>query len=110
MGRAFKAVKAEVTMNGPYAHDGMREPYEHHTLVVEAVRKTLGPDIALMVDVQYMWTDADTALRTVKDWKQFDVFFLETPLWIDNLDEYAKLHEQAPMPIAAGCRTCGRLP
>lgn len=98
----FKAVKAEVTMNGPYAHDGMKEPYEHHTRVVEAVRKTLGPDIALMIDVQYMWPDAATALRTVKDWKEFDIFFLETPVWIDRLDEYAKLHEQAPMPIAAG--------
>jgi L-alanine-DL-glutamate epimerase-like enolase superfamily enzyme len=98
----FKAVKAEVTMNGPYAHDGMCEPYEHHTRVVEAVRKTLGPDIALMVDVQYMWPDATTALNTIKDWKEFDVFFLETPLWIDRLDEYAKLHEEAPMPIAAG--------
>ena len=98
----FKAVKAEVTMNGPYAHDGMREPYEHHTRVVEAVRKTLGPDIALMIDVQYMWPDADTALRTVKDWAEFDIFFLETPIWIDRLDEYAKLHDEAPMPIAAG--------
>jgi L-alanine-DL-glutamate epimerase-like enolase superfamily enzyme len=98
----FKAVKAEITMNGPYAHDGMHEPYERHTLVVEAVRKALGPDIALMVDVQYMWPDAETALRTIKDWKEFDIFFLETPLWIDKLDEYAKLHELAPMPIAAG--------
>jgi L-alanine-DL-glutamate epimerase-like enolase superfamily enzyme len=98
----FKAVKAEVTMNGPYAHDGMREPYDRHTLVVEAVRKTLGPDITLMVDVQYMWADAATALETVKDWKEFNIFFLETPLWIDRLDEYAKLRELAPMPIAAG--------
>jgi len=98
----FKAVKAEVTMNGPYAHDGMSEAYEQHTRVVEAVRKTLGPDIVLMVDVQYMWPDAETALRTVRDWKDFNIFFLETPLWIDKLDEYAKLHELAPMPIAAG--------
>ena len=98
----FRAVKAEVTMNGPYAHDGMREPYEHHTRVVEAVRKTLGPDIALMIDVQYMWSDAETALRTVRDWKEFDIFFLETPIWIDRLDEYANLRSEAPMPIAAG--------
>jgi L-alanine-DL-glutamate epimerase-like enolase superfamily enzyme len=98
----FKAVKAEVTMNGPYAHDGMHEPYEHHTRVVEAVRKTLGPDIALMVDVQYMWPDAETALRTVRDWAEFDLFFLETPIWIDRLDDYARLHEEAPMKIAAG--------
>ena len=101
-GLGFRAVKAEVTMNGPYAHDGMREPYEHHTRVVEAVRKTLGPDIALMIDVQYMWPDAATALETVKDWKEFNIFFLETPLWIDRLDDYAILHDAAPMPIAAG--------
>jgi L-alanine-DL-glutamate epimerase-like enolase superfamily enzyme len=98
----FRAVKAEVTMNGPYAHDGMREDYDKHTRVVEAVRKALGPDIALMIDVQYMWPDAETALRTVRDWGPFDIFFLETPLWIDRLDEYAKLHDAAPMPIAAG--------
>lgn len=101
-GLGFKAVKAEVTMNGPYAHDGMKEPYEHHTRVVEAVRKTLGPDIALMIDVQYMWPDAETALRTVRDWGEFDIFFLETPIWIDRLDDYARLHEDAPMRIAAG--------
>ncbi|MGB3539178.1 MAG: mandelate racemase/muconate lactonizing enzyme family protein [Mesorhizobium sp.] len=101
-GLGFKAVKAEVTMNGPYAHDGMSEPYEKHTRVVEAVRKTLGKDIALMVDVQYMWPDAETALRTIRDWAEFDIFFLETPLWIDKLDDYGHLHDEAPMPIAAG--------
>ena len=101
-GLGFKAVKAEVTMNGPYAHDGMREDYDKHTLVVEAVRKALGPDIALMVDVQYMWPNAAVALRTILDWAPFDIFFLETPVWIDHLDEYAKLHEAAPMRIAAG--------
>jgi L-alanine-DL-glutamate epimerase-like enolase superfamily enzyme len=98
----FSAVKAEVTMNGPYAHDGMHEDYDKHTRVVEAVRKALGADITLMVDVQYMWPDAATALRTVRDWAEFDIFFLETPIWIDRLAEYARLHEQAPMRIAAG--------
>jgi L-alanine-DL-glutamate epimerase-like enolase superfamily enzyme len=98
----FSAVKAEVTMNGPYAHDGMHEDYDKHTRVVEAVRKALGAEITLMVDVQYMWPDAKTASRTVRDWGEFDIFFLETPIWIDRLDEYARLHEQAPMRIAAG--------
>jgi L-alanine-DL-glutamate epimerase-like enolase superfamily enzyme len=98
----FRAVKAEVTMNGPYAHDGMHEDYDKHTYVVEAVRQAIGPEVALMVDVQYMWPDAHTALRTVKDWAPFNIFFLETPLWIDDLDQYAQLHDAAPMPISAG--------
>ena len=98
----FKAVKAEVTMNGPYAHSGLHESFDRHTEVVAAVRKALGTDIALMVDVQYMWNDAATALETVRQWKEFDLFFLETPIWVDNLDEYALLHEEAPMKIASG--------
>ena len=98
----FKAVKSEVTMNGPYAHGGMKKSYDRHTEVVAAVRAALGPDMVLMVDVQYLWEDAATCLSVVKDWAEFDLFFLETPIWSDNLDEYRKLAERAPMKIAAG--------
>jgi L-alanine-DL-glutamate epimerase-like enolase superfamily enzyme len=98
----FKAVKSEVTMNGPYAHSGLRESHERHTEVVTAVRRAIGPELTLMIDVQYLWEDAATCLAVVKDWAEFDVYFLETPIWPDHLDEYRKLAEAAPMPIAAG--------
>jgi L-alanine-DL-glutamate epimerase-like enolase superfamily enzyme len=98
----FKAVKSEVTMNGPYAHGGMKESYDRHTEVVAAVRKAVGPDMVLMVDVQYLWEDAATCLSVVKDWKEFDLYFLETPIWSDNVEEMAKLAAAAPMRIAAG--------
>lgn len=98
----FKAMKTEVTMNGPYAHNGMRESYDRHTEVLAAVRKTIGPDITLMVDVQYLWEDAATCLSVIKDWGEFNAYFLETPLWSDNVHEMAKLVEKAPMPIAFG--------
>ena len=98
----FRAVKSEVTMNGPFAHAGLHEPYERHTEVVAAGsrrhRSRHGPDR----DVQYLWEDAETALRTIRDWEEFDLFFLETPIWVDNLHEYARLHEEAPMRIACG--------
>jgi L-alanine-DL-glutamate epimerase-like enolase superfamily enzyme len=55
-----------------------------------------------MVDVQYMWEDAATAMETVGQWREFDLYFLETPIWFDNLDEYARLHDAAPMKIASG--------
>ena len=98
----FKAVKSEVTMNGPYAHNGMNENDDKHTLVIESVRKALGSEVKLMVDVQYKWKTAEDALRTVKDWGEFDIYFLETPVWTDNLEDYARMHEEAPMKIAAG--------
>ena len=98
----FRAMKTEVTMNGPYAHGGMREGYDRHTEVLAAVRRTIGPDITLMVDVQYLWEDAATCLSVVRDWAEFNPYFLETPIWSDNVAEMAKLVASAPMPIACG--------
>jgi L-alanine-DL-glutamate epimerase-like enolase superfamily enzyme len=98
----FRAVKSEVTMNGPYAHGGMRESYDRHTEVVAAVRQAVGPDMTLMIDVQYLWDDAATCLSVVRDWAEFDLFFLETPVWSDNVGDMARLVEDAPMKIACG--------
>ena len=98
----FAAGKMEVTLSGPYNHSGLSEPDERITEVVAACRAAVGPDFVMMVDVQYTWSDAVVALRTLKDWKEFDIFFLETPLQIDDLPGYARLHFEAPMKIAAG--------
>jgi L-alanine-DL-glutamate epimerase-like enolase superfamily enzyme len=98
----FKAGKMEVTLSGPYNHSGLHEPDERMTEVVAACRRAVGRDFVMMVDVQYTWADAEVALRTLRDWKEFGLFFVETPLQIDNLAGYARLHREAPMPIAAG--------
>ena len=55
-----------------------------------------------MIDVQYRWKNASEALRTVKDWGEFDIYFLETPVWTDDILSYARMHDEAPMKIAAG--------
>ena len=67
---------------------------------VFAVRETIGPDVTLMVDVGYRWDDADTCLATIQDWAEFDCFFLETPVWSDNLER--------DRPVAAGARCRSR--
>ena len=98
----FTAGKMEVTLSGPYHHSGLNEPDERMTEVVAACRAAVGPEFVMMVDVQYTWDDVDVALRTLNDWREFDIYFVETPLQIDNLEGYARLHHEAPMPIAAG--------
>jgi L-alanine-DL-glutamate epimerase-like enolase superfamily enzyme len=98
----FSAGKMEVTLSGPYNHSGLNEPDERMTEVVAACRAAVGPDFVMMVDVQYTWPNAETALRTVRDWREFDIYFLETPIVMDDLAGYARLHHEAPMPIAAG--------
>lgn len=98
----FKAIKAEITMNGPYAHSGLCEPYERHTEVIEAIRTAIGYEIDLLVDVQYMWDDADVALDTLRTWEAYDLAFVETPLWCDDLEGHARLAEETTIPIASG--------
>jgi L-alanine-DL-glutamate epimerase-like enolase superfamily enzyme len=92
----------EVTLRGPYNHSGLHEPDERTTEVVAACRQAVGPDFVMMVDVQYAWPDAEACLQTVRGWKEFNLFFLETPIQIDDLKGYAHLHREAPMKIAAG--------
>ena len=102
VGAGFRAVKAEITLEGPYAHNGLREPWERSTEVLAGVRAAIGPDVALLVDVQYAFPDADTALAVLRDWESFDLYFVETPLWPDDLDGYRRLADEQPIPIAAG--------
>ncbi len=98
----FTAGKMECTLGGPYSHTGLQGTDEDMTEIVTACREAVGPEFEMMVDVQYLWSDAKSALRTISKWAHLDLFFLETPLQIDNLDGYAMLAREAPMRIAAG--------
>jgi len=104
----FKAVKLEVTLTGPYAHGGLDAPEEKTVDVVEAVRAAAGPDLMILVDVQYAFQNARQALRTLKHLEPLDLYFVETPLSIDDLDGYAYLHDNLDIRIAAGEWQTGR--
>jgi L-alanine-DL-glutamate epimerase-like enolase superfamily enzyme len=100
--RGFRAAKLEATFAGPYKHHGLEEPFERVAEVIAAVRAAVGPTFTLMVDVQYAFPDAATCLAIIRDWVPFDLFFLETPLPSDDLEGYARLSREQPIPIAAG--------
>jgi L-alanine-DL-glutamate epimerase-like enolase superfamily enzyme len=98
----FKAAKAEVTPCGPYAHKGLRASHAQMTGVIRDVRDAVGMDFTLMVDVQYAFPDADTCLSAIREWREFDLFFIETPLPSDDLAGYYRVATEQPIPIAAG--------
>ncbi len=100
--RGFRAAKLELLTTGPYRHMGLDMPDEKMVDVIAAVREAVGPEFAIMVDVGYAWDDWRTAMSVIEAWEPYDVFFLETPLWTDDIDGYAELVKHAPMPIAAG--------
>lgn len=98
----YTAAKIECTLGGPFNHTGLRGSDEEMTDIIRSCRRAVGPDMRIMVDVQYLWYDARSALRTILKWDDLDIYFLETPLQIDNLEGYALLAKEAPMRIAAG--------
>jgi L-alanine-DL-glutamate epimerase-like enolase superfamily enzyme len=98
----FTAAKLEVMFNGPYAHHGLQES---NTSIVEAVaacREAVGRDFVMMVDVCYCWATAKEALGVMTQLEPYNLFFLETPIRIDDLDGHRFLSEHSPIPIAAG--------
>jgi L-rhamnonate dehydratase len=98
----FLAGKMEVCVKGPYAHNGIQEDDAFIVECVAACREAAGSGFVMMVDVCYCWNSAKEALRVLQWLEPFDLFFVETPLQLDDLDGYAYLREHSPIHIAAG--------
>lgn len=98
----FRAAKLEVCINGPYSHEGLQAEDRFVVDIVAACRATVGPNYTLMVDVAYAWPNARHALTVIEKLAAFDLFFIETPIDIDDLEGYAYLHDHSPVKIAAG--------
>jgi L-rhamnonate dehydratase len=100
--RGYQAAKLEVCINGPYSHNAIQGTDEEVVDIVAACRQAVGTEFTLMVDVAYCWREAKEALRVLRRLEEFDLFFLETPIDIDDLEGHAFLHDHSPIRIAAG--------
>jgi L-alanine-DL-glutamate epimerase-like enolase superfamily enzyme len=98
----FRAAKLELVMFGPYASMGMAEDDGRMVEIIAAVREAVGPDFVIMVDVGYGWDSVTRARQVIETWAEYDLYFVETPLWADDFDGYAELARTSPIPIAAG--------
>jgi L-alanine-DL-glutamate epimerase-like enolase superfamily enzyme len=68
---------------------------------LELVREAIGPRARLMVDANGSW-DLVTALRIGRRLGDFDVYWLEEPIWFDDLPGHARLAGALETPIALG--------
>jgi L-alanine-DL-glutamate epimerase-like enolase superfamily enzyme len=98
----FSAAKLEVCIKGPYAHNHLHEGDDAIVELVAACREVAGPEMTLMVDVAYCWSDWKEALKVLRRLEEYDIFFVETPLPSDDLEGYAKLSDATQIRIAAG--------
>jgi L-alanine-DL-glutamate epimerase-like enolase superfamily enzyme len=98
----FTAAKLEICIKGPYAHNCLQEGDEAIVELVAACRAAVGKAMTLMVDVAYCWADWKEALRVCRSLEEYDLFFVETPLPVDDLDGLARLADATDIRIASG--------
>jgi len=80
--------------------DAVSRP-DHLVDVVRRARSAIGPDMPLMVDAFMSW-DTVSTLSIAQRICQYDLTWLEEPLPSDDLQGYAMLTRQCPIPIAGG--------
>jgi L-alanine-DL-glutamate epimerase-like enolase superfamily enzyme len=68
---------------------------------IARVRKAIGSDVKLMVDLNGSYT-TELALEMIKEWERYDLFWLEEPVHPDNIEGYRKIKRRTSIPIAAG--------
>jgi len=69
--------------------------------VCRVIREAIGPEIAMGADVNSAY-DAATAVRVCHRVAKFDLWFIEEPVFPDDIDGYELVRRSQPIPVAAG--------
>ena len=87
----YNAVKLKV--GGPQTSEDMRR--------VEAVRNALGSEIEIMTDANGRWS-LPQAINATQRLAEFDVKWIEEPIYFDDCEGHGRLAAVSPVPIAMG--------
>jgi L-alanine-DL-glutamate epimerase-like enolase superfamily enzyme len=93
--RGYKAIKMQM------AHtDDLRRDVDN----VKRMREALGPDIAIMIDINQGWT-ADVAIAQGRKVEPYDVYWLEEPVIADDFAGYMRVADALPSIRIVGGET-----
>ncbi len=90
--KGYRALKFEELVNSK------KRDFE----AVKLAREIAGNDIDLMLDAYYCWPDFRTAYLAINDIEQFNPYFVETPLPVDDIIGLGRLSEASEVRIASG--------
>src|SRR5580700_1116057 len=106
--RGFKGMKMKVGRN-PSTQTHLRHLVDHPELCqtepeediarVAAVRRALGPDAKLMVDVNCAWSPA-MAIEMGRAFEPYNLYWIEEPVATDDIDGSAQVAAALATPIA----------
>ena len=90
--------------NEGYNSYKLRLPLERKGCIekMKAVREAVGPEFNIMVDVQNAWQNIPHALRNAQAIKEYDPFWIEEPVMVQDLDGHAAVWKTAGVPVAGG--------
>jgi L-alanine-DL-glutamate epimerase-like enolase superfamily enzyme len=90
--RGYKAIKMQV------AHVGdLRTDLDN----VRRMREAVGPDMAIMIDVNMGWTP-DIAIQMGRKFQDYDVYWLEEPVVADDFAGYLRIAQALDLRIVGG--------
>jgi L-alanine-DL-glutamate epimerase-like enolase superfamily enzyme len=92
VGQGYRAIKMQVAHTQDLATDLDN---------VRRMREALGPDIAIMIDVNMGWT-ADVAIQMGRKFEAYDVYWLEEPVVADDFAGYMRIAEALDLRIVGG--------
>jgi D-arabinonate dehydratase len=90
--RGYRGVKMRVGML-PIKEDMER---------IRIARKALGDDVHLMLDAEYLWEDANSAIRAIKHFEEFDPYWIEGPASLNKIRTHAEIRRAVSTPVATG--------
>ena len=68
---------------------------------LSAVRKAVGPSVTIATDANGKW-DLPTCRRFCAQAEALDLFWIEEPMWFDDIRSHAELARSTAIPIALG--------
>jgi L-alanine-DL-glutamate epimerase-like enolase superfamily enzyme len=89
----FRAVKLQLVYTDVYTDADI-------VRLVRKARKIIGDGFTLMIDVGYRWMDSKAAINTIQRLEECNLYFVETPLRMDDLDGHARLAKAVRTRIA----------
>ncbi len=93
--RGHKAIKIQLGRSAEFG--GPNADVE----VCRVIRDAIGPDIEMGADVNSAY-DAATAIRVCERIAEYDLWFLEEPVFPDDLDGYERIRRVSSVPLACG--------
>ena len=69
--------------------------------ITKAIREAVGPTIDIGADANSAY-DAATAIKACHELAKYDLWFIEEPVYPDDIDGYELIRRSQPIPVAAG--------